>query len=670
MTQRVVNYTYDTGNPVLPNGSIEVRDGIDNLQSLDIFTNAQEGTYIQRDGNIVRTVAGMNNSFDAQILNMGFTRVGTFAAGATLTNTRQTLLWDVADGGDGQEYGWSGAFPKVVPPSSTPSSTGGISVGAWISRFDPALREDLRNNYTLVFDSVTDMCGSSDLTVGQTVRWLGYYSASDGGSNWGVVKSGAHVDDGGVIFSITSSLYVQANMPKGKANLRKWGAKPVVGFDNTAKINVALQFLKPTGGVLLFKDGIYESDSIDLSSFSNITIRGLNSASPFPYIPTTTIKIRSACDLAIQLNSSGAEIPPTQGHGILLEDVLIDCAKLATDGVNAQLAVTLHRVTIKNALRDGVVLEGSSYPVELSRVISQGNGRHGLYVKAPFTTIYKVSMSEFGFNDGYGMYIEDGSTCVFDTVMVQSNKRGGVRIVGVNPAGYTKPVFLERLTFIGLYTEANGTLLPSDPSYDGNYGLKITGFNTNPTVYVGKINDITFINCSINASSTGATSFIEGTNNLSSIGSYGVVEGMTSNNILSTNNAERGVFSFKLAQSGTGAEFTQSGTASAYYERVGNLVTCFFNYSWADKGSANPAFFCGVKTLPFIPRADGVFKVVTPITLSVPGGTTDRLSISCESGSSVAFFVKNGNSPGNALVSDFPNAGTISGQFSYLIGYI
>ena len=151
MTQRVVNYTYGTGNPVLPDGSVDVRDGIDNLQSFDVFMNAPEDTYNQRDGKIVRTVAGMNSELDAQILNMGFTRIGTFASGATLTNPRQTLLWDIADGGDGQEYGWSGAFPKVVPAASTPSSTGGISVGSWISRFDPELRiqarEALRRSY-------------------------------------------------------------------------------------------------------------------------------------------------------------------------------------------------------------------------------------------------------------------------------------------------------------------------------------------------------------------------------------------------------------------------------------------------------------------------------------------------------------------------------------------
>lgn len=177
MTQRVVNYTYGTGNPVLPNGSVDVRDGIDNLQSFDIFMNADEDKYNQRDGEIVRTVAGMNNEFDAQILNMGFTRVGTFASGATLTNPRQTLLWDVADGGDGQEYGWSGAFPKVVPATSTPTSTGGISVGAWISRFDPELRiqvrESLRRSYAMAgynlvsgsFDGGGELVNSNDVLL-------------------------------------------------------------------------------------------------------------------------------------------------------------------------------------------------------------------------------------------------------------------------------------------------------------------------------------------------------------------------------------------------------------------------------------------------------------------------------------------------------------------------
>lgn len=105
----------------------------------------------------------MDSQFDSQILNMGFTRVGTFAAGETLTNPRQTLLWDIADGGDGQEYGWSGSFlpsGKVVPPGSTPLTTGGIAVGAWMSRFDPALRvqvrEALRRSYAAAGYNLVD----------------------------------------------------------------------------------------------------------------------------------------------------------------------------------------------------------------------------------------------------------------------------------------------------------------------------------------------------------------------------------------------------------------------------------------------------------------------------------------------------------------------------------
>ena len=93
-------------------------------------------------------------TYNAVMANLGYTRVGTFASGATLTTGRQTLLWDIADGGDGQEYGWSGTFPlsgKVVLPGSTPLTTGGIAVGAWMSRFDPVLRtqvfEALRRSY-------------------------------------------------------------------------------------------------------------------------------------------------------------------------------------------------------------------------------------------------------------------------------------------------------------------------------------------------------------------------------------------------------------------------------------------------------------------------------------------------------------------------------------------
>ena len=139
---------YNTGNPI---ESTDVRDMSDNAKNFDEFGNSTENSFIDRLGVTRKTIRGMNAEFDYQILNMGFARVGTFATGATLTNPRQVLLWDIADGGDGHEYGWTGVFPKIVPAGSTPLTTGGIAVGAWMSRFDPEMRgqvrEALRRSY-------------------------------------------------------------------------------------------------------------------------------------------------------------------------------------------------------------------------------------------------------------------------------------------------------------------------------------------------------------------------------------------------------------------------------------------------------------------------------------------------------------------------------------------
>lgn len=103
-----------------------------------------ENAAVPTDSGPVPTIAeftrASKQSLENQLKGMGYTRVGTFASGATIDNARQTLLWELSSGGDGQEYGWTGTFPKVVPPGSTPNSTGGISAGAWVSRYDPVSR--------------------------------------------------------------------------------------------------------------------------------------------------------------------------------------------------------------------------------------------------------------------------------------------------------------------------------------------------------------------------------------------------------------------------------------------------------------------------------------------------------------------------------------------------
>jgi len=132
---------YNTRNPI---ESTDMRDMSDNAKNFDEFSNSMSDSFSDRFGTERKTIHGMNSEFDGQILNMGYSRIGTFSAGATLVNARQTLLWDITDGGDGQEYGWSGNFPKAVPSGGNPNNTGGIAVGAWISRFDPEFRTQVR----------------------------------------------------------------------------------------------------------------------------------------------------------------------------------------------------------------------------------------------------------------------------------------------------------------------------------------------------------------------------------------------------------------------------------------------------------------------------------------------------------------------------------------------
>jgi len=290
-------------------------------------------------------------------------------------------------------------------------------------------------------------------------------------------------------------------------NVLDFGAVGDGVANDTAAIAAALASVLSTGGTVYFPQGIYLTDSIDLRAFTNITLLGENDATEFQYKPTSVIKIRTACAIGIQTSNTGTEVPATAGTGIVIKNLFINANSLADTGINCQRAIYIYNCAIKNALQDGILFEGGSYPIELENVVSQQNGRDGLRVKAPFTTIYNIRNCEFGFNDGNGVTIFDGSTCVFENVLCQSNTGNGFYIERLDPAGFTNAIFLERLTFIGCYSEAN----------DG-YGLYVTSYNTTPSTFTGKIVDLTFINCSFN-SGIAQQVYIRGTTTPTIIGS-------------------------------------------------------------------------------------------------------------------------------------------------------
>lgn len=66
---------------------------------------------------------------------------GSFEEGATV-NSKTDAVWHIAGG---QCYTWDGATsPKTVPVKSTPTSTGGVGPGKWLSVGDAVLRTDLK----------------------------------------------------------------------------------------------------------------------------------------------------------------------------------------------------------------------------------------------------------------------------------------------------------------------------------------------------------------------------------------------------------------------------------------------------------------------------------------------------------------------------------------------
>ncbi|EBC7361216.1 endorhamnosidase, partial [Salmonella enterica] len=92
-----------------------------------------------------------------------------FTTGGTLgvNDADKAVLWPVEDGGDGNYYAWRGSLPKVIPASSTPLTTGGISDAAWVAFGDIAFRAeaDKKFKYSVKLSDFTTLQQLADAAV-------------------------------------------------------------------------------------------------------------------------------------------------------------------------------------------------------------------------------------------------------------------------------------------------------------------------------------------------------------------------------------------------------------------------------------------------------------------------------------------------------------------------
>lgn len=95
----------------------------------DEFVNSPDRQYFDRFESPHYTVEGLRWLAQQSIAMFGYIPVDSFQMGASITLPNQILR----DASSGEYYRWDGALPKMVPGGSTPSTTGGVGIGKWLS---------------------------------------------------------------------------------------------------------------------------------------------------------------------------------------------------------------------------------------------------------------------------------------------------------------------------------------------------------------------------------------------------------------------------------------------------------------------------------------------------------------------------------------------------------
>lgn len=269
---------YNTGNPI---ESTDVRDMSDNARNFDEFSNSGADTFNDRFGVQRKTI-------DGAIRSIGIPIIGNFTTGCTVTDSSQGV--QVVGG---SVYRWSGALPKVVPPSSTPSGTGGISPsGCWVDVGDASFRNEATpyiNASPRIMGDVASMRASDLIKQGDIVLTREYHAGTGrGGAVYDVYPAGT-VADNIVDHALQDGLVAVLRWSNG-IEIDQCGAKPndltadfSASFD-AAQVKIAAVY---PCGFLIFGKGVYRHTST-LRVKDGVKIKGAgNSGFKISQNPTT-----------------------------------------------------------------------------------------------------------------------------------------------------------------------------------------------------------------------------------------------------------------------------------------------------------------------------------------------------------------------------------------------
>lgn len=218
------------------------------------------------------TLPGYNGQTAAPDANYIYGSARDDAAPGDLTGTPRIA----AEINDNFGFSQAALVEAGIVPTGTPDKVGASQVLDSIKQIVNI--NSLSVSFT--FKNVTLMKASLIIfPVGKKIFWQGYHVESDGGSNWGIVKTGGHTDDGGSIFTLNNGDFVQANL-KGKAvSILKFGAigdwDGTTGTDNTTAVQGAIDFA-PEGSSVHIPDGYFSFTTVSNINAVRIIGTGFN----------------------------------------------------------------------------------------------------------------------------------------------------------------------------------------------------------------------------------------------------------------------------------------------------------------------------------------------------------------------------------------------------------
>ncbi|EHC1064006.1 phage tail protein [Salmonella enterica subsp. enterica serovar Chomedey] len=281
-----------------------------NAGKIDEFVTSESSEYIDRLGGKHRTIAGINYAANQAISNYGYITKDSFEDGSTISLANECLRWK----SNGEYYRWDGTLPKVVPPASTPDSTGGIGEGKWIGVGDASLRSNLAadDGYQLIGGLAEHYSLPSSVIVVDNAPYNGDLKAA-----WNAAPEGATLLLGKKDYNITG---LWASGRNTKKNIM------IVGLGMPEYASDWSRFVSGSGTVI---QGAVKNEAkgfklfnlgVDCGNYVSTTLYSTTTYEDAVQIYGVGAKANIGIDNVRTLNSLGVSSNPGT-HSILLEQL-------------------------------------------------------------------------------------------------------------------------------------------------------------------------------------------------------------------------------------------------------------------------------------------------------------------------------------------------------------